>query len=155
MGPAEIYNRIKERFGEEIGTFTGEAIDPFLTVKPERVLELAQFLATDAQLAFDSLMCLSAVDVPDAIMVVYHLHSMKKFHKFVLKTQVPKENPIVLSVANIWRTADWHEREAYDILGVRFEGHPDLRRILLPDDWDGHPLRKDYKAPEEYRGMKV
>lgn len=155
MGPIEIDNRIRERFTEEIGTFTGEATDPFLTVKPEKVLALAEFLATDGELAFDSLMCLSAVDYPATIVVVYHLHSMKKLHKFVLKTEVPKENPRLPSVANIWRTADWHEREAYDILGVRFDGHPDLRRILLPDDWEGHPLRKDYKAPQEYRGMKV
>jgi NADH-quinone oxidoreductase subunit C len=155
MGPAEIYNRIKEHFGEEIGVFTGDAIDPFLTVKPDKFLELARHLAADGELAFDSLMCLSAVDYPDRIMVAYHLHSMRKFHRFVVKTEAPKDNPVVPSVANIWRTADWHEREAYDILGVRFDGHPDLRRILLPDDWEGHPLRKDYKAPDEYRGMKV
>jgi len=69
--------------------------------------------------------------------------------------RVPKDNPHVPSVESVWKTANWHEREAYDLIGVVFDGHPDLRRILLPDDWEGHPLRKDYKVPEFYNGMKV
>jgi NADH-quinone oxidoreductase subunit C len=88
--------------------------------------------------------------------VYYHLESTSIRHKLVLKASTPRENPEVSSVAEIWRVADWHEREAYDLLGIKFLNHPDLRRILMPYDWDaGYPLRKDYKNPEYYQGMKV
>ncbi|HQQ11655.1 MAG TPA: NADH-quinone oxidoreductase subunit C, partial [Bacteroidales bacterium] len=76
-------------------------------------------------------------------------------HKIVIKTEVPKDNPLLPSVERLWRTADWHEREAFDLIGVVFEGHHNMIRILLPYDWEGHPLRKDYQAPETYHGMKV
>jgi NADH-quinone oxidoreductase subunit C len=76
-------------------------------------------------------------------------------HKVVLKTLVPKEDPHLPTVEHIWKTAQWHEREAYDLYGIIFENHSDLRRILLPDDWEGYPLRKDYQEPEFYRGMRV
>ncbi len=155
MEPSDIYSRVKGRFGEEVGEFTAEAIDPSLTIKPQLLPDLAGFLATDQELVFDSLMCLSATDYAETVVLTYSLHSMKKFHRFTVKVEVSKEDPKVPSVESIWKTANWHEREAYDLLGVVFEGHPDLTRILLPDDWEGHPLRKDYKAPDEYRGMEV
>ena len=72
-----------------------------------------------------------------------------------LRAYVPIDDPRIASVSRVWRTADWHEREGYDMFGIVFEGHADLRRILLPDDWEGHPLRKDYTVPEYYNGMKV
>jgi NADH-quinone oxidoreductase subunit C len=87
--------------------------------------------------------------------VVYHCYSMTKRHKICLKVDVPVAAPEIPSVASIWPTANWHEREAYDMFGVVFTGHPDLRRILCPEDWDGFPLRKDFKVPEFYQGMKV
>jgi NADH-quinone oxidoreductase subunit C len=87
--------------------------------------------------------------------VVYHLHSTSLDHKIVLKTEVTAESPHAASVESVWKTANWHEREAFDLFGIVFDGHPDLRRILLPDDWEGHPLRKDYAVPEFYNGMKV
>jgi NADH-quinone oxidoreductase subunit C len=87
--------------------------------------------------------------------VVYHLHSLKWNHKIVMKTEVSAENPHVRSVEAIWKTANWHEREAFDMYGIVFDGHPDLRRILMPDDWEGYPLRKDFAVPEYYNGMKV
>ncbi|MDH7516502.1 MAG: NADH-quinone oxidoreductase subunit C, partial [Bacteroidota bacterium] len=105
---------------------------------------------------FDSLMCLSGVDYTDGTLgVVYHLGSIKQRQRLTLKVIVPREDPRVPTVERVWRTADWHEREAWDLLGIVFEGHPDLRRILLPDDWEGHPLRKDYEMPEFYNGIKV
>jgi len=73
----------------------------------------------------------------------------------MLKVVLPRENPEVDSVSQVWRTADWHEREAFDMFGIKFNGHPDLRRLLLPADWEGHPLRKDYKHQEYYRDVKV
>ena len=88
--------------------------------------------------------------------VFYHLDSTSLKHKITLKVSAPRENPEVESVENIWRAADWHEREAYDMYGIIFLNHPNLIRILMPYDWDaGYPLRKDYKNPEFYQGMKV
>src|SRR5207245_661561 len=105
---------------------------------------------------FDYLMCLSGVDYGKNLLgVVYHIASMKTKQKLTLKLEVAAEEAEVPSVWEVWPSANWHEREAFDLFGIRFSGHPDLRRILLPDDWDGHPLRKDFKVPEFYQGMKV
>jgi NADH-quinone oxidoreductase subunit C len=126
-------------------------------------------------LAFNYLHCITAVDYfePDAkkaatvewqphLELIYHLSSMTLRHKLVLKTSLPRwqndvegELPKVSSVSSIWSTAEWHEREVYDLMGVHFSGNADLRRILCPEDWVGHPLRKDYVAPEEYHGIKT
>ena len=128
----------------------------------------------DADLAFDMLNCITVVDYfePDPkkaaktgwdphLELVYHLSSIQKKHTLVVKVKLPRwkddqpgELPEVPSVAGIWSTADWHEREVYDLSGVRFLGHPNLRRILCPEDWVGHPLRKDYEMPLEYHGIR-
>jgi NADH/F420H2 dehydrogenase subunit C len=110
------------------------------------LVELCKFLCDDPELQFDYLRCLSAVDwfEEGQMEVVYHLYSMKHGHGLVVKVRIGREDPRLPSVSNIWATANWHEREAYDLFGIVFEGHPDLRRILLPQDWVGHPLRKDY-----------
>jgi len=93
------------------------------------------------------------VDRLDRFEVVYHLASLSHGHRIVLKAIVPRDDPHIASVAAIYPTANWHERETYDLMGIVFDGHPDLRRILLPDDWEGHPLRKDYVFPESYHGI--
>ncbi len=158
MTPAEIHEILAERFGESILAFDNTSVDPFILVQPEAIAEVAPFLATDERLQFDSLMCLSGVEPDvksDDLWVVYHLFSMTHRHTLVLKVSTPKEDPKVPTVEKIWRTANWHEREAYDLFGIIFEGHSDLKRILLPDDWEGHPLRKDYQEPEFYRGIRV
>ena len=126
-----------------------------IRVPGERITDVAAYLKDDPELSFDSLMCLSGVDRQGSFEVVYHIHSMTHNHRTVLKVSLTGEKPQVPTVSHIWRTAEWHEREAYDLVGIRFLNHPDLRRILLPDDWEGHPLRKDYQAPEEYQGLKV
>jgi NADH-quinone oxidoreductase subunit C len=155
MTEQEIYTNLKDKFGDAVLEFGETALQPFITIKPEQVDKIAQFLRDEEQFAFDYLMCLSGVDLNENLGVIYHLYSMRHNHKIVLHTLTPKENPNVKSVAMLWRTADWHEREAYDMFGIRFEGHPDLRRILLPDDWEGYPLRKDYVQPEFYGGIRV
>jgi NADH-quinone oxidoreductase subunit C len=106
---------------------------------------------------FDMLSCVTAVDNgPEAntMEMIYNLYSIPFNHHLTLKVILHRENPAVESLASIWKTADWHEREAFDLLGIQFTGHPDLRRILLPGDWIGHPLRKDYKVQEYYHGIK-
>ncbi len=157
MIPQEIAETLTSRFGDAIARTTLDGVaDPFIVVVPGRVHEVGRFLRDDEKMAFDSLMCLSGVDNANGTLgVVYHLHSMKWNHKITLKVEVPADNPHCQSVEQVWKTANWHEREAFDLIGVIFDGHPDLRRILLPDDWEGHPLRKDYTVPEFYNGMKV
>lgn len=103
-------------------------------------------------------MCITGVDygVDDSHLgVIYNLHSMKHLHKVEVRVAVPKGNPVVPSVEQIWRVADWFEREVYDMYGITFRGHRDLRRILLPEDWEGYPLRKDYEFPETWHGIVI
>ena len=157
MIPQEIANNLKAKFGDAILDVKLDGVfDPFVKVAPDKIKEVAQFLRDSEEMAFDSLMCLSGVDYTGGKLgAVYHLHSMKWNHKFTLKVDVTIENPHCQSVESVWKTANWHEREAYDLMGIVFDSHPDLRRILLPDDWEGYPLRKDYQLPEYYNGMKV
>lgn len=115
-------------------------------------------LHKDPSLFFDMLSCITAVDngpVTGTIDVIYNLYSIPFNHHIALKVTVPRDETELDSVHDIWKTANWHEREAWDMFGIKFKGHPDLRRILLPADWEGHPLRKDYKQQEYYRGVKV
>ncbi len=159
MKPEEIYEALTTQFGETVLVFDNETVgDPSIHIAPAAIAEVCEYLAETDTLAFDSLMCLSGVDLnakDEDFAVVYHLYAMKHRQSVVLKTTVPKIAPHLPTVSHIWKTADWHEREAYDLYGIFFEGHNDLRRILLPDDWEGYPLRKDYKEPEIYRGMRV
>lgn len=158
MTPQEIVERLTAKFTDP--AFGIEAkldayVDPFIKTSPHRIREIAQFLRDDDELQFDFLSSLSGIDLKGKLGVVYHLFSIAKRHKITLRVEVPADAAEVQSVESIWKTANWHEREAFDLFGIRFAGHPDLRRILLPYDWEGHPLRKDYQVPEFYNGMKV
>lgn len=144
-----------ERLFPDTGLQFDEAV-PCVIVPAEIIREVALHLRDDGELLFDTLMCLSGVDNADGTLgVVYHLDSMKLRHKVTVKVIVPADNPHVPTCDRVWRIAEWHEREAFDLVGVIFDGNQDLRRILLPEDWEGHPLRKDYEVPEFYNGMKV
>jgi NADH-quinone oxidoreductase subunit C len=172
MDVAAISEKLTQRFGAPITGGNLEAIDPWVEVAPEAVAEVCRFLRDDPELHFDMLHCITAVDYPPTdpkkkadwqphLEVIYHLSSMARRHRLVLKAVLPrwKDNvdgqlPELPSVSGIWKTANWHEREVYDLSGVRFLGHPDLRRILCPEDWVGHPLRKDYVMPLEYHGIR-
>ncbi len=171
MTTTEILEILKEKFSVEQFEIQSNIGGEILIVPSNVLLDLCFFLRDDERLAFDSLMNLSGVDLADGekkkledgsfeivgghLATYYHLHSFKHNHKLTLKVLLPRENPVVPSVERVWRSADWHEREAYDLFGIVFEGHHNLKRILLPDDWDGYPLRKDYKVQEFYQGMKV
>jgi NADH-quinone oxidoreductase subunit C len=157
MTPQQISDKVKERFSAAVKEVKIDGVvNPFLAITPEGLRDVCQLLRDDAELRFDFLMCLSGMDLGKATLgVVYHCASTVHKHTIVLKVSVPAEKPEVPSVADIWPTANWHEREAYDMFGLQFSGHPDLRRILMPEDWPGHPLRKDFKVPEFYHGMKV
>jgi len=149
----EIHQRLAARFGEAVGPLMPAKKDAFSVVKREAIVDICSFLKNDPDIAMDCLMNLSAVDGfkgQDVIRVVYHLYSYSKRHAFILKVELPRAAPEVASVEPVWKAADWLEREQYDLLGVKFTGHPDLRRVMLPDDWVGHPLRKDYKEPGDY-----
>ncbi|MHB1051214.1 MAG: NADH-quinone oxidoreductase subunit C [Bacteroidota bacterium] len=156
MTAQEIHENLKSKFGDAILDAKLENVpDPFIKIRPDAIKDVCEFCKNDERLQFDYLMCLSGVDFKGKLGVVYHLHSMTLRHKIVLKAEVPTETPDVPSVESVWKTANWHEREAFDLYGLNFTGHPDLRRILLPYDWEGHPLRKDYEVPEFYNGMRV
>jgi NADH-quinone oxidoreductase subunit C len=157
MIPQDIVNTLNAKFPDSIlDTKVEGVIDPWIKVTPNAIKQVAIFLRDDEPLAFDALMCLSGIDYAGGKLgVVYHLNSTKWNHKITLKVDVTVENPHCQSVESVWKTANWHEREAYDMYGIIFDGHPDLRRILMPDDWEGFPLRKDYQVPEYYNGMKV
>ena len=145
MTNEEILSKLRERFPEAV-IEVPELIDFTVAIKPEAVADVARFLHDECGL--DYLALLTAVDRPERFEVVYHLWSIKDqtTEPFVLKAYIEdKENPTVPSVTPIWRGANYQEREAYDLMGIRFEGHPNLKRILLWEGFPGHPLRKDFQ----------
>ncbi len=174
MTAAEIASLLEERFPGKIKAKSLEAIDPFVVVETDSLPEVCRFLKEDPRLAFDLLHDVSGVDYlePDPkkaakagfephVEVVYHLQSFRHRHRFVLKVSLPRwkegqvgQLPEVPSLTPLYNSADWHEREVYDLVGVVFVGHPELSRILLAEDWIGHPLRKDYEFPLEYHGTR-
>lgn len=159
MKPNEIYQDIEisgKVLIDKLERLSGEdATELVIKLAPDALPDVAKYLLENPTLGFGSLMCLSAVDLGEELQVVYHLFSIEHRHRMTIKVNVTKEKPNVPSVSKVWPTAGWHEREAYDLMGVVFEGHEDLRRILLPEDWEGHPLRKDYEFPKEHRGVPV
>ncbi len=156
MEPKDIFDALKARFGDAVVELQGEAFrPPFVVVSPKSIVDVSRFLRDDPVLAFDSLMCLSGIDYKDRFAVAYHLHSLGAKHRIGIKTYLPKDAAALPSVDSVWPAANFMEREAYDMFGIVFEGSKDLRRILLPEDWEGHPLRKDYKYPDFYHGITV
>lgn len=169
----DIHADLKSKFSDMIGDLRREPAatgTPYIIVGREWIRDVCLYLRDEPLYLMNNLNLLSCVDYrgmkgdefQGRLGVVYHLSSLRMngdawstLHHCALRVYVPVDEPHVPSVARVWRGADWHEREGYDLLGIIFDEHPDLRRILLPDDWQGHPLRKDYKAPDYYNGMKV
>ena len=174
MAAASLIERLHKQFGEGISGANLEALDPWIEVTAEALPGVCTFLRDEKDLRFNMCNCITAVDYFEAdpkkaakvdwephLEIVYHLSSIEHKHTIVVKVTTPRwrddvegQLPQVPSVAGIWSTADWHEREVYDLSGVEFVGHPDLRRILCPEDWEGYPLRKDYEQPLEYHGIR-
>ncbi|MBK8947082.1 MAG: NADH-quinone oxidoreductase subunit C [Ignavibacteriae bacterium] len=174
MSAEEILEILKNKFPNFSFSFDNSLpLESFLNVDALQLPEVCTFLRDDEKLQFDNLMNLSGVDDNNAkkekdengneklvgrtLSVYYHLESMKLNHKLNLKVSVAIENPEVESVESIWKSADWHEREAFDMFGIKFLNHPNLIRILMPYDWEdgSYPLRKDFETPEFYNGMKI
>jgi NADH-quinone oxidoreductase subunit C len=154
---AAIFSKLEKQFPGKVNDLKNDVPEPFLFVEREAILEVCGFLRDDADLNFEVLSDQTAVDWPkeEKIQVVYHLYSYTRKHQVVLKVDLPRDNPKIATAENIWKVANWFEREIFDLFGVIFEGHSDLRRIMLPEDWVGHPLRKDYVEQEEYDGIST
>ncbi len=150
---------VKEAFGEAVSELDANPFMPFFEVLDrDRWRDIALFLRDDPALLFNYMACLSGVDYPDEekLGIVCNLESLGKHgHRIAVKVKCEREGGAIPSVAKVWKTAEWHEREAFDMYGMSFSGHPDLRRILCPEDWEGYPLRKDYEVQETYHGIKV
>jgi NADH-quinone oxidoreductase subunit C len=180
MEEKAIYELLAKRLEDAELVWQESGPETFALVPAARIHDAALFLREDPRLAFDFLMCLSGIDwdgydengkgksvdilgynqdgTPETsdrvaegdLGVAYHLYSYRHGHKFAMQARLPRNSPTVPTVSDVWPTADWHEREAWDLLGVRFAGHHDLRRILLDEGWEGHPLRKDYQMPARW-----
>lgn len=154
-GPSQrVHQLLAARFGDVVELV--DAVDPYTVVRDgTRFLEIMRFLRENAELQFDFLRSVTGVDYPDqkVIASVYHLYSYEKGHAHVVKFLCDRERPEVPTVEQLWPTANWFERESYDLLGIVYLGHSDLRRIMLPDDWVGFPLRKDYVEEADYHGI--
>ena len=151
MDPEQITKIIEEKFpGQVLGSVT-HAGQVGVMLKKDMIRDICLFLRDEPSIRMDHLADLTAVDYSaypgdtgPRFEVVYNLISTVYRHRIRLKVRVPEESPRVDTVSSIWQTANWHERETYDLMGIIFDGHPDLRRILMPEDWEGHPLRKEY-----------
>lgn len=157
MTAADITQKLRERFGDKILAFDDKALDPVIKIAPQDVQELCKYLKDEPSLDFDMCHDLAGYDLGAGkeLGVIYHLFSFKHKHWFTIKAELPRDNAHVPTVSLLWRTAEWHEREVFDLFGITFDGNIDLRRILCPDDWEGWPLRKDYKVQEYYHGIRV
>ncbi len=165
MTSTDILQLIATNFPDAILEQDEEALQPWASIAPDHLAAVAAFLRDDERLYCDLLDNISGVDLgakENRIGAVYHFFSIPYGHLITLKCFVERaqeDNPEYLpklpTLSHLYRTADWHEREIFDLFGIRFTDHPDLRRIFMPEDWPGHPLRKDYETPDEYQGIEV
>ncbi len=140
-----LANKVAKQITQHFPEAVVEASDVALLVKSESIFDIAEYLKNSPELELDYLNYVTAVDYFDYFEVIYQLTSMKHNHSLVLKTRCyDRDNPVVPSVVKLWRGADFQEREIYDLMGIRFEGHPNLKRIALWEGFEGYPLRKDY-----------
>lgn len=148
MEPLQIADRIKEKFPEAVLSVSEYRGQASVVINREGILDVCRWLHDDPDMKMNHLRDVCGVDwlgkKETRFEVVYHLYSIEHRHMIRLKAPVPEDDTRIQSVTSVWKGAEWHERECYDMFGIRFEGNPDLRRVLMPEDWEGHPLRKDY-----------
>lgn len=156
MTPTEIKETLDQQFPGSV-IDNEELAESQIELKPDQWLEIATYLKNDPGLNFDQLECVTGIDTGEdgPLQSRYNLHSMEHRHKIEVVISLDRNNPKVASIEQVWRVGDWFERETYDMFGIIYEGHRDLRRILCPEDWEGWPLRKDYEAQETYHGIVV
>ncbi|MEI7788980.1 MAG: NADH-quinone oxidoreductase subunit C [Chlorobiaceae bacterium] len=156
---AAAYVIIHDKFGDALSVFDANETMPFFEVlDTAQWPEIALFMRDHPKLQFNYMACLSGVDyqAEEKVGIVCNIESLaQRNHKLAVKVKCARHGGSIPSVAEVWHTANWHEREAYDMFGMLFTDHPDMRRILCPDDWEGYPLLKDYKVQESYHGIKV
>ncbi|MBT6982268.1 MAG: NADH-quinone oxidoreductase subunit C [Candidatus Marinimicrobia bacterium] len=156
--PSDNHN---QKFGQIIedtfqGSLDAELNDTHIQLKPDNWFEIAKWLKSEPSLHFDSLQCHTGMDMGENMLEArYNLHSMTHDHKIEIRIAVSREKANIPSIEQIWRIGDWFERETYDMFGIFFDGHRDHRRMLLPEDWEGYPLRKDYEVQETYHGIAI
>ncbi len=163
MTPQEIYKKLQAKFGDkaifDLHEDPKKDKDPWFQCAPYSFEEIGLWLRDDPEMLFDYMECLTGTDYPGKepgtgqIHVTWHLYSYPHKHRVILKCFLPREDAAMPTMVNVWPVCNWQERECFDLLGVLFEGHPDLRRILLPDDWEGHPMRKDWAEKDDYHGI--
>jgi NADH-quinone oxidoreductase subunit C len=153
----EIHEILRSRFGDDNVFFHDGTQDPYISVNPEQIQIICMYLRYNPELKFSFFQNLSGVDYPETnlMTVVYHIFSMKLNMTCVLKISVSRDFPEIDSIESVWKTAGWFEREAFDLLGIKFLNHSKLERLLLPADWEGHPLRKDYQEGDFYHDMET
>jgi NADH-quinone oxidoreductase subunit C len=164
MSPEEICQKLKQQLPDAVVDTVVEASRPYAVIDRAHWPQVARTLRDDAELGFNLLRCITTIDLlaDDRLAAIYDLmalpavsavETMPMRHSFAVRVECDRDDPKIPSVADVWPAADWHEREAFDMMGIVFEGHPNLERILCPEDWVGHPLRKDYEFPLEYHGI--
>lgn len=158
MKAEEIKILLEENFPQKSFEVVENASPQGIVIPAESLVEVMKFLHTNDQLYFDMLSCITGLDNGSEagnMEVIYNLYSIPNDIHLMIKVILQRDDLKVDSLVEIWKTADWQEREVYDMYGIHFNNHPDLRRILMPADWEGFPLRKDYEEQTYYRGMKV
>ena len=153
---AEIKQALQNQFGKSV-VENDELPENQVEIDGKDWLNIATFMKEDPKLSFDQLECITGVDTGEegSLQTHYNLHSMEHRHKIEIVINHDRNKPKVSSIEQLWRIGDWFERETYDMFGIEFIGHRDLRRILCPDDWEGWPLRKDYEEQESFHGILV
>lgn len=148
MEPVQVADKIKEKFPNSVLSTSEYRGQASVVLNRESILDVCHWLHDDPEMRMDLLKDITGIDwlgkKDTRFEVIYHLYSLEHKHTIRLKAPVPEADPSILSVTPVWKGAEWHERECFDMFGIQFEGNPDLRRVLMPEDWEGHPLRKDY-----------
>jgi NADH-quinone oxidoreductase subunit C len=152
MTPEHLLETLQKQFPDcDVALQKGQSGDAYFVVKPSDLLAVLTYLK--AELRFNYLATLSGVDYGGDLGTTYVIRSLATKDEIIVKTLAPRSNPAIPSVASLYASANWFERESYDLLGIQYVGHPDMRRLMMPEDWEGHPLRKDYVYPLEYHGI--